>query len=48
MPNQTSFQIYYSKQFKLYDLTIFKNKIFFEHYHVSSLKEINKIIQQYK
>jgi len=48
--NQTYFQIYYSKQHKLYDFTILnsKTKKVIYHYHFSNLKEINKLIQQYK
>ena len=47
--SQTSFQIYYSPEFKMYDFTIFdyKKEVIF-HYHYSNLKEINKLIQQYK
>ena len=46
---QTSFQIYYSKDHKLYDFTIFDhNKNIIHHYHYPNLKTINKIIQQYK
>ena len=46
----TSFQIIYSHQYKLYDFTVTDlktNKIIY-HYHIKSLKEINKLIQQYK
>jgi hypothetical protein len=46
----TSFQIIYSHKYKLYDFTILDlttNKILY-HYHIKSLKEINKLIQQYK
>lgn len=47
--SQTSFQIYYSPEFKMYDFTIFnyKKEVIY-HYHFSNLKEINKLIQQYK
>jgi hypothetical protein len=47
--SQTSFQIYYSPEFKMYDFSIFnyKKEVIF-HYHYSNLKEINKLIQQYK
>jgi hypothetical protein len=38
------FQIYYSQEFKLYDLVVYKNDTFHSHYHLSSKKEINKII----
>ena len=47
---QTSFQIIYSHQYKLYDFTVTDlktNKILY-HYHIKSLKEINKLIQEYK
>ena len=46
---QTSFQIYYSPEFKMYDFTVFNyKKEIIHHYHYSSLKQINKLIQQYK
>ena len=47
--SQTSFQIYYSPKFKMYDFTIFnyKKEVIY-HYHFSNLKQINKLIQQYK
>ena len=47
--SQTSFQIYYSPEFKMYDFTVFnyKKEIIY-HYHFSNLKQINKLIQQYK
>lgn len=48
--NNTYFQIYYSKQHKLYDFTIFNStthKVIY-HYHFTNLKEINKLIQTYK
>tara|TARA_R110000765_G_scaffold2298_2_gene6394 strand:+ start:119 stop:325 length:207 start_codon:yes stop_codon:yes gene_type:complete len=46
---QTSFQIYYSPEFKMYDFTIFnyKKEVIY-HYHFSNLKKINKLIQEYK
>lgn len=47
---QTSFQIIYSHEYKLYDFTVFDlktNKIL-HHYHYPNLKIINKIIQDYK
>ena len=47
---QTSFQIIYSHEYKLYDFTVTDlktNKILY-HYHIKSLKEINKLIQEYK
>lgn len=39
-----TFQIYYSKDFKLYDLVINKNNVFHSHYHLTNKKDINKII----
>jgi hypothetical protein len=41
-----TFQIYYSKEFKLYDLVINKNNIFHSHYHLTNKKDINKIINK--
>ena len=29
-----AFQVYYSKEYKLYDLTIFSNNEFYGHYHI--------------
>jgi len=47
--SQTSFQIYYSPEFKMYDFTIFNyKKEIIHHYHYSNLKDINKLIQKYK
>jgi len=48
--SNTYFQIYYSQQYKLYDFTIFNSitKEVIYHYHFSNLKDINKLIQQYK
>ena len=47
--SQTSFQIYYSPKFKMYDFTVFnyKKEIIY-HYQFSNLKDINKLIQKYK
>ena len=47
---KTSFQIIYSHQYKLYDFTILdiKTQKVIYHYHIKSLKEINKLIQEYK
>ena len=39
-----TFQIYYSKEFKLYDLVINKNNIFHSHYNLTNKKDLNKII----
>jgi len=39
-----NFQVYYSKEFKLYDLVITKDNTFHSHYHLTNKKEINKII----
>ncbi len=47
---QTSFQITYSHEIKLYDFTIIdlKTKEVLYHYHFTNLQEINKLIQTYK
>ena len=47
---QTSFQIIYSHEYKLYDFTIFdlETKKVIYHYHFENLKDINKLIKQYK
>ena len=39
-----SYHIYYSKKFKLYDLVIKNNNKFFSQYHISSKKELTKLI----
>ena len=39
-----TFTIYYSKEYKLYDLVINKNNKFHSHFHLTNKKEINKII----
>ena len=48
---KTSFQIIYSHEHKLYDFTVFdlnnNNKVLY-HYHFENLKDINKLIQEYK
>ena len=41
-----TYQIYFSKEHKLYDFTIFKNKKFHIHMHLSNKKDINKITNQ--
>lgn len=41
-----TFQIYYSQEFKIYDLVINKNDIFHSHYHLTNKKDINKIINK--
>ena len=46
MTSNYTFQIYYSKEFKLYDLLINKNNQFHSHYHLSNKKDINKIINK--
>ena len=48
--NKTFFQIYYCHNNKMYDFTIFNSstKEVIYHYHFSNLKEINKLIQEYK
>lgn len=44
-----SFEIYYSPVFKMYDFTILNYKKEVIHYdHSLSLKQINKLIKQYK
>lgn len=47
---QTSFQIVYSNKLKLYDFTVInlETKEVIYHYHFKNLKEINKLIQEYK
>ena len=47
---KTYFKIYYSPQYKLYDFTVLDitNDQVIYHYHFSNLKQINKLIQQYK
>jgi len=42
--NHYTFQIYYSKKYKLFDLVINKNNNFYKHFHLETIKEINKII----
>mgnify|MGYP003133520583 FL=1 len=44
--NNFTFQIYYSKTYKLFDLVINKNNKFFKHYHLENIKEINQIINK--
>jgi len=44
--NNYTFQIYYSKEHKLYDFTIFNNNKFHIHMHLSNKKHINQIINQ--
>jgi len=48
--NSTYFQIYYCSKHKMYDFAIFNShtKELLHHYHYSNLKDINKLIQQYK
>jgi hypothetical protein len=48
--NKTFFQIYYCSKNKMYDFTIFNSitKKVIYHYHFSNLKQINKLIQNYK
>ena len=38
------FQVYYSKEYKLYDLTIFSNNEFYGHYHIKTKKDINWLV----
>jgi len=47
MTSNYTFQIYYSKEFKLYDLVINKNKQFHKHFHIASTKVLNKTIKKY-
>ena len=48
--SNTYFKIYYSPKYKMYDFSIFDilNDKLIYHYHFSNLKEINKLIQEYK
>ena len=48
--NKTFFQIYYCHNHKMYDFTIFNSstKEVIYHYHFKSMKEVNKLIQEYK
>ena len=39
-----TFTIYFSQQYKLYDLTILNNNTFHSHYHLTNKKDINKIL----
>ena len=39
-----SYHIYYSKEFKLYDLVIKNNNEFYAQYHISNKKELFKLI----
>ena len=41
--NNYTFQIYYSKKYKLFDLVINKNQNFYKHFHLENITEINKI-----
>jgi len=45
--NNYTFQIYYSKKYKLFDLVIKQNNEFIENYHVVDIKEMNKLIAKY-
>lgn len=47
MTSNYTFQIYYSKEFKLYDLVINKNNNFHKHFHISNKKILNKTINKY-
>ena len=43
------FQVYYSHKYKMYDFSVFdQNNILIYHYHFSNLKDINKLIQEFK
>jgi len=48
MTSQNSFQIYYSQEFKLFDLTIYTNKKFHSHYHLTNLKDVTDLINKNK
>jgi hypothetical protein len=39
-----TFTIHYSKKYNLFDLVIKKNNNFYKHFHLETIKEINKII----
>ena len=43
-----SYHIYYSKEFKLYDVVIKKNNQFLSQYHISNKKELLKLIHNKK
>ena len=49
-PSKHHFTIYYSYQFKMYDFSVFdiNNNTLIYHYHFSNLKDINKLIQEFK
>ena len=44
------FEIIYSHKYRMYDFTVLdlETKEVIYHYHFKSLKEINKLIQEYK
>ena len=42
-----TFQVYYSQEFKLYDLVINKNNQFYSHYHLSTQDEVQETINKY-
>jgi hypothetical protein len=48
-PSKHHFTIYYSHEFKMYDFSVFDqdNNLIY-HYHFSNLKDINKLIQEFK
>ena len=39
-----SYHIYYSKEFKIYDLVIKKDNKFFSNYHIHNKKDLLKLI----
>ena len=47
---KTLFEIIYSHKYRMYDFTVLdlETKEVIYHYHFKSLKEINKLIQEYK
>ena len=47
--SQHHLTIYYSHKYKKYDFSVFdQNNNLIKHYHISNLKDINKLIQEFK
>jgi hypothetical protein len=48
--NKTFFKIYYCHNHQMYDFTVLDSSTeeVIYHYHFSNLKDINKLIQEYK
>ena len=42
-----NFKIWYSKQYKLYDLSVYREESLCYHCHLKTKKEVNKIINHY-